>query len=49
MLNSKLNETGAQILLTTEKDAVKLLKFDEIDKIYAVSIKADFFVDDICK
>ena len=49
MLNSKLNETGAQILLTTEKDAVKLLKFDEADKIYAVSIKADFFVDDICK
>ncbi len=49
ILNSKLSETGAQILLTTEKDAVKLLKFDEADKIYAVSIKADFFVDDICK
>lgn len=46
-LNNELNKLNADILLTTEKDTVKLLKFDNIEKIYAVSIKAEFELEKI--
>ncbi len=46
-LNEKMLKAGAKALVTTEKDMVKLLKFNNINSIYALELKVEADIDKI--
>ena len=46
-INSKMVECNAKAIITTEKDMVKIKKFDNIDKIFAVRLKANLNVEEL--
>ena len=46
-INSKMVECNAKVIITTEKDMVKIKKFDNIDKIFAVRLKANLNVEEL--
>ena len=46
-INEAMVQSGANAVITTEKDMVKILKFNNIDKFYALKLKPEIDLDKI--
>ncbi len=48
-LNALSEKIGANVIITTEKDMVKIAKFDNIENFYAMKVRANFDLDKLLK